>query len=119
MSYKFRKPGRADADKTRDLIAWCLRRGYHLAKPGGHTYEKTTMDHHYLAGKPVQSMERTVRYNFTPLALRKEVLCWQKEYDGRMTKHWVRLASNYISALSINEKDQICGLKTGGKGVHN
>lgn len=82
--------------KIDEIKSWLLTRGYTPDKYG-----------HYQKTLTMGDKSTTYRYKIQDISIRKEV---QVTYsDG---KHdWVRIASGYISKLSLNDKNQIVGLK--------
>jgi hypothetical protein len=75
-----------------DLIKWLLSKGYHVDKFGH--YQKT------------KDNGVKYRYKIQNISVRYES---QAKIGDK--NEWLRIASNYLKNLSINDKDQICGLK--------
>jgi len=82
------------------LKAWFVSRGYSQDKYGH--FQKV------LQNTPTQDTKSiTYRYKIQDISIRKEVKC---DYaDG--SHGWVRIASGYINKLSLNDKNQLVGMK--------
>jgi hypothetical protein len=75
-----------------ELKTWLISRGYTEDKFGH--YQKDVG-------------EQTYRYKIQDISVRREVQCANS--DG--SHYWIRLSSGYLKHLSINDKNQIAGLK--------
>jgi hypothetical protein len=62
---------------------------------------------HYQKTLTLGDRQTTYRYKIQSISIRKEFKCHHT--DG--SNEWVRIASNYISKLSLNDKNQLVGLK--------
>jgi hypothetical protein len=82
------------------LKAWFVSRGYSQDKYG-----------HYQKTLTIGDKSNTYRYKIQDISIRKEVQITVNSYNNTPVHEWVRLASGYISKLSINDKNQLVGLK--------
>jgi len=80
--------------KIAEIQTWLILKGY--AKDRFGHYIKDTTDR---AGQPIK-----YRFKFQDTSIRREV--WSKEIS-----EWVRLNSGFYKDLSINDKDQLAGLR--------
>jgi hypothetical protein len=81
--------------KIDELKTWFVTRGYTQDKYG-----------HYQKTMTIGNKTDVFRYKVQDISIRKEVqinVCGKNE--------WVRIASGYISKLSLNDKNQLVGLK--------
>jgi hypothetical protein len=84
-----------------EFIEWAERHGYRMDKYG-----------HMQKEFPGSINKETIiqRYKIQDISVRKEV---QGTYsDGK--HYWLHLSGNYLSKLSVDAKDLICGLQRGG-----
>jgi hypothetical protein len=83
------------------LKVWFVSRGYSPDKYG-----------HYQKNLTQGGKEVTYRYKIQACSIRKELQCKHaaSEY-APANNSWIRIASGYISKLSINDKNQLVGLK--------
>jgi hypothetical protein len=79
-----------------ELTQWLLTKNYKPDKFG-----------HYQKTLEINGQSKTYRYKIQDISTRYEVKI--KYSDGH--SDWLRLASGYYKDLSINDKQQICGLK--------
>jgi hypothetical protein len=85
-----------------EIKQWLVSRDYHQDKYGHFQKTVTLKD----------GSSKVYRYKIQHVSIRKEVQCNHaaSQYSPA-SKSWVRLASGYISQLSINDKNQIVGMK--------
>lgn len=75
-----------------EIINWLISRGNIEYKMGCWAKEKP----------PIPIPDDFKRYKLNDKVLR---------YESRASSGWVRLRSAYISKLSVNDKNQLCGLR--------
>ena len=80
---------------------WAIQHGYALDKYG---HLQKTIAHNDSNGLPTTT---TYRYKLSAIAARKEIKV-NHEHGGNS---WTRLFSGYFSKMSINDKDQLEGMK--------
>lgn len=87
--------------KLDELKTWFVTRGYTQDKYG-----------HYRKTVTSGAKSSVYRYKIQDISIRKEVQVHHaaNEY-GPASNEWIRIASGYISKLSLNDKNQLVGLK--------
>lgn len=88
-----------------ELIQWLISKGY----------KKDTYGH-YQKEVELNGKSEKIRYKIQGYSVRYErQILVEDNYDhpgfGRVAHDWIRLASGYFKDLSINDKNQLCGMK--------
>lgn len=87
---------------TLDDIKKCLLAHGYKPDKYGH-YQKT------ITLKDCSS--KVYRYKIQDISIRKEVQITVNGYNNKPVHEWVRIASGYMSKLSLNDKNQLVGMK--------